>query len=166
LETVALPGGARTKALLISVMVLGASVNGLPGRLLFAAEDLPERNYHNVENVVYGSVKTNDVVYADYQAFYALQKLKVRTYYSWYLDVITKPEEDSIDCLVINPEMLPEIQKELGGQWQPVGKAYLHENKFHSKLLSRLFPGYFQAQTNQKYNLAVYRRVAAAETVP
>jgi len=166
LETVTLPGGNWSKALLVAVVGLVVSVNGLPGRLLFAADDLSERNYHNVENVINGSIKTNDVVFADYQAFYPLQKLKVRTYYGWYLNVITKPEEDSITCLVINPDALPGTEKALGGQWQPVGAAYLHENKFHSRLLNRLLPGYFQGQTNQKYNLAVYRRAVVAETPP
>jgi len=147
-------------------VVVGATVIVIfclgPGmRLGLASTDLRERSYSHVESLVRENVKSSDIVYADYQAFYPLHQVGALTYYSWYLDVITKPEEDSIDCLVINPDMLPGIQKVLGGQWQPVGPAYLHENKFHSRLLNRLFPGYFQPQTNKKYNLEVYRRIAA-----
>jgi hypothetical protein len=148
-------------AAVVVIFCLGPGI-----RLGMALTDLNERTYSHVESLVMENVKPSDVVYADYQAFYPLHQVGALTYYSWYLNVITKQEEDSITCLVIQPDMLPGLQKIFGGQWQAVGTAYLHENKFNSKFLNRLFPRYFEPQTNQKYNLAIYRRVPAAETPP
>lgn len=141
--------------------VLFVFVFGLGARLGLAMTDLPERNYSEVESFVKKNVRPSDVVFADYQAFYPLHQLDVRAYYSRYFNVITKPEADAINCLVINPGWLATVEKNIGGQWQATGESDLHENKFGIPWLDRLFPGYFGQQSNTKYNLVIYRRVPA-----
>jgi hypothetical protein len=65
--------------------------------------DLSEWNYSKVESFVNNSIKETDVVYADHQAFYPLQRLRVLAYYSVYLVHMTPTEATTINCLVVDP---------------------------------------------------------------
>ena len=157
-ETLHRLGHAHIRNILIFATIGLMSVLGLPVRLLLSSLDLNERNYSQVESFVNSSVKETDVVYADYQAFYPLEQLRVRTYYLGYLPRMTPAEASSINCLVVDPAEASDLVKRLGGVWTATGQAYLHPNRFGVPLLDRLMPNYFKANTNQKYNLAVYRR--------
>jgi hypothetical protein len=59
----------------------------------------------------------------------------------------------------INPGWLGPIRDKLGGDWVATGESYTQENKFTIAWLNRIFPHYYQNQSNQKYNLIMYRRV-------
>ena len=122
--------------------------------------DLSERNYSKVESFVNNSIKETDVVCADYQAFYPLQRLRVLTYYSGYLVRMTPAEAATINCLVVDPAKAPDLEKSLGGVWMATGQEYLHPKRFGVALLDQFLPNYFKQSTNLKYNLAIYRKVA------
>jgi|GEM_PF-4515387 len=157
-ETLQLRIGVPARNFLIAVVLFATLSFGLPGRLLIASLDLPERDYARVDRFVSDAIKPGDIVYADYQAFYPLEKLKVRTYYAWYLVHITPQEAASVNCLIVSPQWLEGAEKKLGGSWHDTGQKYLNEPHFGIRILDRLMPHYFSQQTNSKYNLAVYRR--------
>lgn len=165
-ETVPLRIGTAKLSLLVAGTLFAVSVSGLPGRLLVAGLDLRERDYGRVEDFVRNSVEPQDIVFADHQAFYPLQKLNVTAYYPLYLPQISPQQAAAINLLVIDPSWLPELKQKFGGDWERTGKEYLHEKRFGVKLLDRLMPNYFQEQTNRKYNLAVYRRTSPAAPMP
>ncbi|MGB8354453.1 MAG: hypothetical protein WCD79_11225, partial [Chthoniobacteraceae bacterium] len=146
------------KNVLFLVLAVGLSLFGLPFRVVLASLDPGERDYSKVEEFVTKSVQSSDVVYADYQAFYPLQKAHVQAYYSWYLLVMSPQEKASINCLVIDPGWAGYIETRLGGHWEATGEQYLHKNKFGNSL-DKLLPVYFMEQTSEKYNLVVIRRV-------
>jgi hypothetical protein len=149
---------ASFRRIFLLAVVLAVFILGLGARLGLAMTDLKERDYSKVESFVRATVRPSDIVYADYQAFYPLHKLNVTAYYSWYFHVITPQEADSIDCLVIDPAWLGTVKDKLGGDWYATGESYLNGNKFNIAFLDRLLPHYFTQQTNEKYNLVVYRR--------
>jgi hypothetical protein len=167
IATVALLEATRWKELGLTAQCLLAGAGllilgfGLPGRLALECLDLQERNYANVERFVAASVPTNDIVFADFQAFYALERMNVETYYYPYLEVTPQAELDSINCLVIAPEFLPDLTRRIGGRWRKVA-SYTHENKFRFEFLNRILPpGYLGIPSNARYNLCVYQKVKA-----
>ncbi len=147
---------------LTSSAALAISFLGLPARIALAADDLPERDYGRVSSFVKSVIRPDDIVFADYQIFYAAHELDLKAYYTFYLKVITEEERDSINCLIINPQPVSETEKiikQIGGNWQATGEAYLNPDQFHSPVLRRHLPNYLFQNTTRKYNLAVYRRV-------
>ena len=160
-ETMHRAGQATARNILIFGGIGLVSALGLPARLLLSSLDLSERNYSKVETFVNNSVKETDVVYADNQAFYPLQRLRVRTYYSVYLGRMTPAEAATVNCLVVDPAKAPDVEKSLGGVWMATGQEYLHPKHFGIALLDRFLPNYFKEQTNLKYNLATYRKVTS-----
>jgi hypothetical protein len=134
---------------------------GLPARLVLASLDSGRQNYRTVDAFVSHAIKQTDVVYADYPAFYPLARLKIRTYYYGYMVRITPEEAASINCLVVDPVAASELEKRLGGTWTATGQECLNRNEFGVAFLDRLMPNYFKSQTNRKYNLAIYRKIAS-----
>ena len=143
----------------IGALILVIFTFGLGARLGFALTDLKERDYSKVESFVRTTVHPSDIVFAGYQAFYPLHELNVTAYYYWYFHVLDKQEADSINCLIINPASFATIKEKIGGEWYATGESYLNRNKFNIALFDHLLPAYFTQQTNEKYNLAVYRRL-------
>jgi hypothetical protein len=150
---------ASCQRVFIVALILVIFTFGLGTRLGLALTDLKEHDYSKVESFVRTTVHSSDIVFADYQASYALHKLNVTAYYSWYFHVLDKQEADSINCLIINPAWLADVKEKIGGEWYATGESYLNGNKFNIALFDHLLPAYFTQQTNEKYNLAVYRRL-------
>jgi len=157
-----LPAPAQKTSLI--VLAVGVFILGPGLRLGLESTDRAGRDYSKVEAFVGKTIHPTDVVMADFQAFYPLHKLKVTTYYyPPYLDIIKPQESDTINCLLINPNWLDSIRQKIGGDWIATGESYTQENKFTIAWLDRLLPGYYRHQSNQKYNLVVYRRAPAAK---
>jgi hypothetical protein len=149
--------GWKPRAVL-ALVLSAAFALGLGFRLGTAALAPGLRDYGRVEQFVQSAVHPGDVVFADYQAFYPLQTLRVRTYYSWYEKLFTPEESRRVNCLVINPTWLPFAQNLFGGTWRPTGESYRSGRGFDIAWLDRLLPRYFTQQTNLHYDLAIYRR--------
>jgi hypothetical protein len=86
--------------------------------------------------------------------------LRGLAYYLGYLVRMTPAEAATINCLVVDPAGAPDLEKRLGGVWMAKGQEYLHPNHFGIALLDRFMPNDFKNQTNRKYTLAIYRKVA------
>ena len=139
---------------------------GLGSRLGLEATDIAGRDYSRVERFVTSVIQPADVVMADFQAFYPLHKLQVTTYYYPYLRVIQPVEAKTITCLLVHSGQLDAIREKIGGDWIATGERMTRENKFTAAWLNRLFPKYYQNQSNQKYNLHVYRRALTDNISP
>jgi hypothetical protein len=150
---------ARTQNRGLVVLALIIFTLGLGLRLGLESTDRAGRDYSQVEQFVERTIRPGDVVMADNQAFYPLHQLNVTAYYCYYLFTIKPPEAGTINCLLINPGWLGPIRDKLGGDWVATGESYTQENKFTIAWLNRIFPHYYQNQSNQKYNLIMYRRV-------
>ena len=153
---------ARSRKLVFTLLALVFFGFGPGLRLGLESTDIAGRDYSKVEAFVGKTIHSTDVVMADFQAFYPLHKLKVTAYYyPPYLEIIKPREGDEITCLIINPRWLNAIRGKIGGSWVATGESYTQENKFNIAWLDRLFPGYYEHQSNHKYNLVVYRRASA-----
>ena len=155
---------ARTRNLCLAALAVVVFTLGLGLRLGLESTDRAGRDYSKVEQFVRRTVRPGDVVMADWQAFYPLHKLNVTAYYYYYH--FEPPEAGTISCLLINPGWLGFIRDKLGGEWAATGESYTLENKFTIAWLNRIFPHYYQNQSNQKYNLVVYRRVPVPPKQP
>ncbi len=131
---------------------------GLGLRLGLESTDINGRDYSKVERFVVSVIRPSDVVMADFQAFYPLHKLQATTYYYPYLHVIKPMEAKTINCLLVQPGQFEAIRKKIGGGWIATGERLTRENKFTVEWLNHIFPNYYRNQSNQKYNLHVYRR--------
>lgn len=151
---------ARWKTLSLATLAGMFIILGLGLRLGLESTDIAGRDYARVETFVRQTVRPADVVMADFQAFYPLHQLQATAYYYPYLYAIKPSEAGQINCLVINPGWLGIIREKIGGDWVATGESYRHENKFNIGWLDRLFPSYYERQSNHKYNLVVYRRVS------
>ena len=156
----------RTRNICLVALALVVFTLGLGLRLGLESTDRAGRDYSKVEQFVERTIHPGDVVMADCQAFYPLHKLNVTTYYYYYLSIIKPPEAGTINCLLINPNWLGAIRDKIGGDWVATGESYTQENKFTVAWLNRIFPHYYQNQSNQKYNLVMYRRVSVPAKQP
>ena len=156
----------RARNCCLTALALAVFTLGLGLRLGLESTDRAGRDYSKVEQFVGRTVRPGDVLMADCQAFYPLHKLNVTAYYYYYLLVIKPPEAGTINCLLINPVWLGAIRDKLGGEWAATGESYTQENKFTVAWLNRIFPNYYKNQSNQKYNLVMYRRVPAPARQP
>jgi len=157
---------ARTRNFCLVALAVIIFMLGLGLRLGLESTDRAGRDYSKVEHFVGRTIHPGDVVMADNQAFYPLHKLNVTAYYYYYLYVIKPPEADTINCLLINPGWLGAIRGKIGGDWVATGESYTQENKFTIAWLNRIFPRYYQNQSNLKYNLVMYRRVPVPAKQP
>lgn len=151
----------KLSPVVIVLTVFVVFIFGLGSRLGLASIDYKDWDYSAVESFVKENVRPSDIVYADYQASYPLHEVNAQSYYSWYFNVMTRREANSINCLVIRPGTLPFVQEKLGGQWEQIDASLLRENKFSINIFNRLLPNYFKQKSNEKYNLIIYRRVSA-----
>jgi len=154
----------RTRNICLTALALVIFTLGLGLRLGLESTDRAGRDYSKVEQFVERTVRPGDVVMADWQAFYPLHKLDVTAYYYYYH--FEPPEARTINCLLINPDWFATVRDKLGGDWAATGESYTLENKFTIAWLNRVFPHYYQNQSNQKYNLVMYRRVPAPAKQP
>jgi hypothetical protein len=104
----------------VIVFLLGiAGMVGLPARLGVTVLEWKQRDYAQVETLVSRHVRAGDVVFADWQAYYALHHVRARAFYPRY--PMSPSEKDAVTMMVIPPQDLPQASKILGGRWHEVG---------------------------------------------
>jgi hypothetical protein len=130
----------QSASIAIAVLLAIAGMVGLPARLGVTALEWKRRDYTQVEAFVSRYVRTGDVVFADWQAFYALHHVRARAFYPRY--PMTPRERDSVNMMVISPQDLPEVSTMLGGRWNEIAALRSGERGLGAKL----------------YNLVVYAR--------
>lgn len=94
-----------------------ASLIGWPARLAVAAVEREGRDYARIEQFVDSAVRADDVVFADFQAYYALRARRVRSFYPQYIAAISEQERAALTLLLVKTEVREEVQRQIGGQW-------------------------------------------------
>jgi hypothetical protein len=117
-------GDARLRRLSWAVgalLVIGA-MSGLPARLAVTMIEWSRRDYEPVEALVSRAVKGDDVIFADWQAFYALARVGATVYYPAYR--MNPHEKAALTKLIVAPEDFQRIIITLGGNWHEVGALH------------------------------------------
>jgi len=104
-----------------TLLVIGAMA-GLPARLAVTMIEWSRRDYSPVEALVSRSVKSDDVILADWQAFYPLARAKATVYYPAYQ--MDPHEKAALTKLIVAPEDSQRIIMTLGGNWHEVDALY------------------------------------------
>lgn len=116
-----------------------------------------DRSYSNVERVISQSVFREEHVYAEFAAYYALHPITRSAFYPSYLVAMTEAERASLNVLIIYPDSLARVTKEVGGRWRPTGQ---HLSARSDGLFGSHWElGYLSVPN---YGLTVYRRAGAA----
>lgn len=124
----------------IGLVLAITALTGLPARLAVTAIEWSKRDYSPVEAFISRAVKPEDVIVADWQAFYALAPKKVKVYYPIFR--LNPEERTSVTELIISPDDFEQVTRTLGGNWQRVDLLAAAPAGLGAKL----------------YNLAIYRR--------
>lgn len=119
---------------------------GLPLRLGLTLKEWQARDYAPVRELASKVVTSDDIVYSDQQAYYAVKPLAAETMIGFYLEIMTPEEKESVSLLLVNPADLERVSGSIGGAWQPEASE------------ASVAGGLSQVGA-PKYNLAAYRRV-------
>ena len=139
------PWGVRVAT---AVLITSAIVIGLPARMGLVALEWNRRSYAPVESFLKSNLQKDDVVYAEYQAFYGCQYAS-RFYYP--ASTLKGDWTRQVNVLILNSEDdLGQAQTKLGGNWVKVGSLGPTSSSSRSSLL--------QNRGAKLYALVVWRR--------
>jgi hypothetical protein len=103
-----------------------------------------ERSYDGVERVA-GSIGANDVVVADWAAYYAVRPKASKTYLADYVldgSLMTDENKRRVNVMVIRPQHFALLAERIGGNWRsgptlpsPVARMPLFARGFGDKLI-------------------------------
>lgn len=155
--------GFKTR-LVCGVLVVGLAVTGrlafisaggLLGNAVYTAQ---------IEKAAVPFVRSGEIVYGDWQLYYALKPLAGQIYFPYIIPKLTTPEKAAISVafLPVNPACDVWLEKTFGGRW--LHEADLPAPKSYPRVISGFSPWYFFG-----IQLSVYRRAAnppAAVIVP
>jgi hypothetical protein len=130
----------------VVLVALLACLAGLPLRLALTLKEWQARDYTPVRNLALNTVTTEDVVYCDQQAYYAVKPLAADTFVGFYIKAMATEEKQDVSLLIVSPADLDKISAVIGGEWRPIAE--------HLSVAA--------AQSNvgaPKYNLSAFRRV-------
>jgi hypothetical protein len=119
---------------------------GLPLRLGLTLKEWQARDYAPVRELASKVVRSDDIVYSDQQAYYAVKPLAAETMIGFYLKIMTPEEKESVSLLLVNPTDLERVSSSIGGVWQP-------------EALELSVAGGLSQVGAPKYNLSAFRRV-------
>lgn len=124
---------------LTSTLVIVAMA-GLPTRLAVTMIEWSRRDYAPAEALVSRTVKTDDMIFANWQVFHALARVTATVYYPAYQ--MNPHEKDALTKLIVAPEEFQKVSMTLRGNWYEVGAWYSVPYGLGAKL----------------YNLRIYAR--------
>jgi hypothetical protein len=148
---------SKPAQLLPGLCFLAAGAVGLPARVALIGLQIEARDYRPIDQFVRDRIKTSDVVFCDFTAYYPARRL-AREVYVWpNHQEMTADQCREVTVVFARPgkDTPTGIREALGDLWQQVGPAYetsahLNGNKLHDWL----------AQYGaEKYHLAEYRRI-------
>jgi hypothetical protein len=105
---------------------------GLPSTLVGAWPKSDQDNYTTVTNFVRETVKSGDVVYSDFCAFYPLKQANTPVFFPTYFPQLSETEKQQISVLMINTDPdarssynvgLDKLETTLGGKWVETGRT-------------------------------------------
>lgn len=112
--------GGRVKLLTYGAILCMASLVGLPARIFVSVVDWNSRAYQNISNPVENVIVANDVVFADFQSYYAVKGKVAQVFFPTYISMMTEEEKNSVTIILLNNSDLGKIVSALGGDWSPI----------------------------------------------
>jgi hypothetical protein len=107
-------------------LCLGSAFAGAGLNAISYASDARDHQYAMIEGFVNQSLRSDDVVYVDSEAYLPARQRTVDAYFpNPDLDVISKmsqKQKSSITVLMIQPSWIPDAARILGGRWQETGQ--------------------------------------------
>lgn len=151
-----LDGSRSARPLTLSLLV-AVTVLGLPTSLASSAIEWRQRSYAPVIQFVQRTVNPDDVVYADFAAYYPVKLTAQRAYFGREQLAVLRPHEKQALTLVIlnHPrgvatDGVNRTLRILGGEWNPVGQYFSGRSSLRTSL--------FAADRAAIYHLTAYRR--------
>jgi len=146
---------SKVRSVVIGLLML-ACLAGLPLQLAISAYDWEDRDHGPVEHMVEANLAAYDWVYCDYAAYYAVKKRVKKVFLPNSLNWLSPHQKEKISALVIAPQKLEGVTKNIGGRWNPVGEGVeLKKGSLFEDILGlRTDLGLF----GKKYHLRIYRR--------
>lgn len=123
-----------------------AVVGGLPLRTLLAVSQWSARDYAPVREFIVAVVDSDDVVYCDPKAYYAVKPRARDVFTGSYDQAMSEGEQQAVDLLVVDPNEFDKFANMFGGNWTPVTSRVSVSARRNT----------FGAST---YNLGAWRRV-------
>ncbi|MBD2413774.1 hypothetical protein FACHB389_31590 [Nostoc calcicola FACHB-389] len=130
---------------LFVIFIIITSLCGWTLQTVLAVSTWSYRDHTKVEEFVNKNIKSSDWVYFDESAYYPLRKKAAAIFNKEYLRIMSPEEKEQVSALVINPDDLDKVTKQLGGEW--IGSSdILNPHKVNDRLFS------------DTYKLQVWRR--------
>jgi hypothetical protein len=142
----------RIRRLAVGLCVL-ASIVGVGLHVLACARDWKDRNYSKLQQFVASSIRPDDLVYVDPQAYYPAKLTGAATFFWDPGSRMSSAEKSRLTVCVIGPGKTW-LLKELGGAWYSTGEEMIPA---HTGLFGSSDTWGFLSLPN--YRLSVYRRV-------
>ncbi|MDJ0795348.1 MAG: hypothetical protein QNJ51_00725 [Calothrix sp. MO_167.B12] len=112
------------------------------------------RDYQYIDALAERNVKSNDWVYCDSAAYYAVKKRAEFTATDFYIKAMTPQEKNKISLLIIPADKFESIINTIGGKWSS------SLDKFKSTKDFLIFKSNFGDKLIGTYNLQVFRRIS------
>jgi len=141
----------------VGAILLCCGLIGLPAQIFLSATEWNARNEEQIEKVVQARISPNDVVLADFQAYYAMKRNGTEALFTTNWAEMPADQKHSVSVLLVDPDLAPLFMAQIGGQWQASDVAVTS----HTMLpLGSLQKRRSQVILNL-YNLRLYRKVLA-----
>lgn len=143
-------------------LLVAACLVGLPLQLAVAAYDWPERDPARVRSFTNAAIRSDDVVFCDWTAFYPAKLKAAKVYLPMYLKRMETAEAAAVTVAIVSPHRTPglDLSKEqqlaaLGGDWIRTGETLVPAKP---SFFGNNWAGGYLSLPN--YSLEVYRRSA------
>jgi hypothetical protein len=135
------------------VVIAMAGLAGLPLRLAAVGLNWAFRSQAPISQFVSDNLKPDDVVVADFKAYYPV-KLNCKALFALpYLGVMTAPESASVTALLIQPSDLAVASRAVGPGWRDAGRT-MSGSQTGTKWLLPILKDFQQ----EEYAVKLYRR--------
>jgi hypothetical protein len=144
----------RWRKQLFLASIAAVCLVGLPFQLALATYTRADRDYGSVRRALEQTIRPDDSVYCDYEAYYVAVGRAREVIGPMHLDTITASERSRLSLVIVDPDTEGPVLTALGGHWQPVGPAIEPSTVTKGVLVRDLPFGLF----NKIYRLQAYRR--------
>jgi len=144
----------------VSVLLIAAMIIGLPIRLITAAIVSSGTSYAESTRFVTDHLKSSDVAYVDYAAFYPATASAGKIYTLRYMEYAMTPEEkQSVNVLVISPSHFSTATNYLPGNWisEATFDGGIATNRLPNFIAKKLEEGTTRA-VHDPYHFTIYRK--------
>jgi hypothetical protein len=153
-------GLSGCKKIAFSCLVILSIAGGLPLRLGLELALNQQGQYFQIIKLSDEQLKTSDVVFADYMAYFPAKARARDVMVPTYLSAMTELERQSINVIMVPPESLKYYLSELkedAQQWEKAGE-YDYQPGMLGRCVMRFWPHYATQPTSCGYAIVIVRK--------